>query len=208
MELEEMKSLWDDMNQKPLKQKGFLHNNLSNMAQLNNINNMTQLKYNKQASIFKVAEIIGLLVAYTFAGIILYKFNILDKWYLSICGITLVMYLLVMPLYTITGTRRMKKIDLAKSSHKEVMEHFYSVKSRMKQAEKVSLIASPFLFVASTVILTKIFTDIDFFTLIFQLPIVLLMVLSFIGAILFNIWVFKKRGKQLQSVKQLLEEDN
>jgi uncharacterized integral membrane protein len=198
MELEEMQSLWDDMNQKPVKQKG------SHL----NISNMTQLKYNKKAYIFKVGEIMGLLVAYTFAGIILYKFNTLDKWYLIICGIILVMYLLVMPLYTIAGIIRMKKIDLAKSSYKEVMEHFYSVKSRLKQTEKISFIASPFIFVASMVILTKIFTDIDFFALTFQLPMMLLIVLSFTGAILFNIWAFKKRVEQLQSVKQLLEEDN
>lgn len=116
--------------------------------------------------------------------------------------------LLVMPLYTIAVIKRMKKIDLAKSSYKEVMEHFYSVKSRLKQAEKISLIASPFLFVSSMVILTKIFTNKDLFALTFQLPIMLLIVLSFIGAILFNIWAFKKRGEQLQSVKQLLEEGN
>ncbi len=199
MELEEMQSLWDDMNQKPEKKTGFPHLNISNM---------TQLKYNKKADIFKVGEIMGLLVAYTLAGIILYKFNVLDKWYLIICGIILVMYLLVMPLYTITGINRMKKIDLAKSSYKEVMEHFYSVKSRLKQAEKISYIASPFLFVASMAILTKIFIDKDLFSLSFQLPIVLLMVLSFIGAILFNIRAFKKRENQLQSVKQLLEEGN
>ncbi len=199
MELEEMKNLWDNMNQKALRQPGFVQHNISNM---------TQLKYNEKANLFKVGEIMGLLVAYTLAGIILYKFNILDTWYLSICGVILVMYLLVMPLYTITGIKRMKKINLAKSSYKEVMEHFYSVKNRLRQAEKISLMASPFLFIASMVVLTKMVLDIDFFTLPFQLPILLLIVLSFIGAILFNIWAFKKRGKQLQSVKQLLEEDN
>jgi len=199
MELEEMKKLWDDMNQKPLRQTGFLHHNISDM---------TQLKYNEKANQFKVGEILGLLVAYTLAGIILYKFNILDTWYLSICGIFVVMYLLVMPLYTITGIKRMKEIDLAKSSYKEVMEHFYFVKNRLRKAEKISLMASPFLFIAAIVVLTKMAIDIDFFTLPFQLPILLLIVLSFIGAILFNIWAFKKRGKQLQSVKQLLEEDN
>ncbi len=199
MELEEIKSLWDDVNQKPAIKEFFSRQNISYMTQLN---------YNKQANTFRVAEIIGLVVAYALAGLILYKFNMLDTWYLSICGIIVVMYLLLMPLYTITGIIRMRKIDLAKSSYKEVMEHFYSVKSRLKQAENVSLIASPFLFVFSMAILAKIFMDIDFFTLTFQLPIVLLIVLAFTGAILFNIWAFKKRGKQLQSVKQLLEEGN
>lgn len=199
MELEEMKSVWVAMDQNPVNQTGFAHHNISNM---------TQLKYNKKANTFKVGEIMGLLVAYTFAGIILYQFNVLDKWYLRSCGIILVMYLLVMPLYTLHGIKRMKKIDLTRSSYKEVMEHFYSVKSRFKKAEKISLIASPFLFISSVVIFTKTFTDMDLFALPFQFRFVLLVFLSFVGAILFNIWAFKKREEQLQSVKQLLEEGN
>jgi uncharacterized integral membrane protein len=199
MELDDMKILWDDMHQKPAKQTGFAHHNISDLI---------QLKFNKKANNFKVAEIIGFFAAYTFAGIILFKFNMLDKWYLVICGVILVIYLLLMPLYTIAGIKRLKKIDLANSSYKEVMEHFYTVKSRLKQSEKISLMASPFLFVASIAIFTKIFTGKDFFSMTFQLPLVILIFLSLLGAILFNIRAFKKREKQLQSVNRLLEEGN
>jgi hypothetical protein len=199
MELEEIKNIWSEMNQKPNKQIGLTYNNFDDVR---------QLKYNKQANIFKGGEVIGLLVAYTLAGIILYKFNVLDKWYLIMSGIILVIYLLVMPLYTITGIMRMKKIDLVNSNYKEVLEHFYSTKSRLKQAEKISLIASPFLFVASTFILVKIFTDINLFVLDIQLHILFFIGIAFLGAILFNVWAFKKRNEKLKSVKKLLEEDN
>ena len=199
MELEKMKSLWDDMNENNAK--------MNNPLYLNN-KDMSQLKYNEESKIFKTAEITGLIIAYIFAGIILYNFNLLDKWYLIICGIILVSYLLLMPLYTLAGIRRMKKVDLVKLNYKEVLEHFYSVKSRLKQAEKISLWASPLLFISASAIITKIFLHTDLFTYQFKLPILILILLSFVGAFLFNIWVFRKRDFQLQSVKQLLEEGN
>ncbi len=199
MELEKMKSLWDDMNENNVK--------MNNPLNLND-KDMSHLKYNEESKIFKTAEITGLIIAYIFAGIILYNFNLLDKWYLIICGIILVSYLLLMPLYTLAGIRRMKKVDLVKLNYKEVLEHFYSVKSRLKQAEKISLWASPLIFVSASAIITKIFLHIDLFTYQFKLPILILITLSFVGAFLFNIWVFQKRDSQLLSVKQLLEEGN
>lgn len=197
MDLEEMKSIWDDMPQKPKENEIILRQNTSDMV---------QTALNKQANSFKIGEFTGSLVAYTLAGIILYNFSILDTWYLSSSGILVVLYLIAMPLYTLAGIKKMKEIDLAKSNYKEVMEHFYAVKSRLKQAERISFIASPFLFSAAVVIFTKVVAGVDFFTLALKIPVVLLIVLSFSGATLFNIWVFKKRGQQLQSVQELLEE--
>lgn len=198
MELEKMKVLWANMRQNDVIQNDILSKN---------INDMTQLKLNEESKNFKIAEISGLLIAYVMVGIILYKINMLDNWYLITCGIILVLYLICMPLFTLTSVKRMKRIDLAKLNYREVLEHFYSVKSRLKQAEKISLWASPFLFISAAAIITKIFLQIDLFTYSFKLPIVLLSVLSFTGAFLFNIWTYKKRDTQLLSVRQLLEED-
>ncbi len=198
MELEKMKVLWANMRQNDVIQNDILSKN---------INDMTQLKLNEESKNFKIAEISGLLIAYVMAGIILYKFNILDNWYLITCGIILVLYFICMPLFTLTSVKRMKRIDLAKLNYREVLEHFYSVKSRLKQAEKISLWASPFLFISAAAIITKIFLQIDLFTYSFKLPVVLLSVLSFTGAFLFNIWTYNKRDRQLLSVRQLLEED-
>jgi hypothetical protein len=199
MELEEMKNIWDEMDSNPIKQSGF---------GLHNISNMSQLKFNENAANFKVGEIMGLFLAYTLAGIIIVNFNLFDDWYLTICGIFLIIYFMVMPLYTIVGIIKMNKIDFAKSSYKEVMEHFYFVKIRLKRAEKISFVASPFLFVSALAIITKLFIDKDLFNMSFQLPLVLLLIFSFFGAIIFNVLVFQKRDKTFQSVEELLKEGN
>lgn len=195
MKLEEMKNLWDTMEER---QKLIPYQ----------ISEVSQLEFNKKASTFKIAEVIGLVVAYTFAGFVLYKFNTLDDWYLRLCGCGLIIYFLTMPLYTLFETWKMKRIDLAQSNYKTVFEHFYATKNKLKKAEKVSFIASPFLFVAATLILTKWFTGKTLFTLNIHLLVFFLMGVAFLGAILFNVWAFNKRDKQFKSVEQLLEEEN
>lgn len=195
MELEEMKNLWKNMEERK-KVTPF------------QITEASQLEYNKKTNIFKIGEIIGLIAAYTFAGFVLYKFNILDDWYLRLCGCLLVTYLLIMPIYTLIETWKMKNIDLVQSKCKNVLEQIYAAKNNLKKAEKISFIASPFLFFASIVILTKVFTDKNLFTLNVQFPVIFLIGVAFLGSIFFNVWAFKNRDKEFKSVQQLLEDKN
>jgi MFS family permease len=195
MELEEMKNVWSNMEERP-KITPF------------QISESSLLEFNKKTNIFKIGEVIGLVIAYALAGFVLYKFNNLDDWYLRLCGCVLVIYLLIMPIYTLFETWKMKHIDLVQSNCKNVLEQIYKAKSNLKLAEKISFIASPFLFLASIAILTKLFTDKNFFTLNIQLPVIFLMVVAFLCAIFFNVWAFKNIDKAFKSDKQLLEDKN
>jgi MFS family permease len=195
MELEEMKNVWSNMEERP-KITPF------------QISESSLLEFNKKTNIFKIGEVIGLVIAYALAGFVLYKFNNLDDWYLHLCGCVLVIYLLIMPIYTLFETWKMKHIDLVQSNCKNVLEQIYKAKSNLKLAEKISFIASPFLFLASIAILTKLFTDKNLFTLNIQFPVIFLIVVAFFGAIFFNVWAFKNRDKAFKSVKQLLEDKN
>ena len=190
-----MKNVWNDMEE-GTKNTPF------------QISETSLLEYNKKTNIFKIGEIIGLLIAYAFAGFVVYNYNNLDNWYLRLCGCILVIYLLIMPIYTLFETWKMKHIDLVKSNCKNVLEHIYKAKSNLKKAEKISFIASPFLFFTSIVILTKLCTDKNLFTLNVKLPVIFLIGVAFLGAIIFNIWAFKNRDKEFKSVTQLLEDKN
>ncbi len=195
MELQEMKSVWSAMEE----EKRFTSYRISEVS---------QLEYNRKTSSFRMGEIIGLVVAYTIAGLLLYNFNALDDGYLRLCGCVLVVYLLIMPLYTLFQIRKMKHIDLVQSNYKHVLERFYTAKNNLKKAEKISLIASPVLFIATIAILTKLLADKNLFSLTIQLPVIFLVVILLIGAILFNVWAFKMRDKQFKSVNELLEDEN
>jgi MFS family permease len=195
MELEEMKNVWSNMEERT-KITPF------------QISESSLLEFNKKTNVFKIGEVIGIVIAYALVGFVLYKFNNLDVWYLRLCGCVLVIYLMIMPIYTLFETWKMKHIDIVTSNCKNVLEQIYTAKNNLKKAEKISFIASPFLFLASIVILTKFFTDKNLFTLNIQLPIVFLIGVAFLGAIVFNIWAYKKRDKEFKSVQQLLEDKN
>ncbi|NOS90789.1 MAG: hypothetical protein HOP30_02600 [Cyclobacteriaceae bacterium] len=195
MELDEMKNVWRTMDG-------------GKSLDPHQMNDVSKLEYTRKASVFTTGEVIGLVVAYTIAGLILYQFKTLDDGYLLLSGYFLVVYLLIMPLYTLFQTWKMKHIDLGQSSYKEVLEHFYTSKNNLKKAEKISLIASPILFLAAIAILTKLFTDKNLFTINIQWPVVFLIGIALLGAIFFNIWAFKKRDQQFKSINELLEEEN
>ena len=72
MELEEMKNVWSNMEERP-KITPF------------QISESSLLEFNKKTNIFKIGEVIGLVIAYALAGFVLYKFNNLDDWYLRLC---------------------------------------------------------------------------------------------------------------------------
>lgn len=193
MELEEMKNVWSNMEER------------TKITPIQ-ISESSLLEFNKKTNVFRIAEVIGLVIAYSLAGFVLYKFNNLDNWYLRLCGCFLVVYLLIMPIYTLFETWNMKHIDIVTLNCRNVLEQIYIAKNNLKKAEKISFVASPFLFLASLVIFTKFFTNKNLFTADIQLPIDFLIAVAFLGAFVFNYWAFKKRDKEFKSVKQLLED--
>jgi MFS family permease len=171
------------------------------------VRDWTEAAFRRQMRLFQTSEGIGFIVAYTIAGVILVHVSEFDTWYFWISGLILLGYLLIMPLYTMSVIRKMRKPDLIHATCKEVLEHFYRAQRKLKLAEKITFIANPFLFVSSMILLTRILAGLDVFTLPFKLPLVLFIIAVFIGATLFNLWAFKKRDKQLQSVADLLQAD-
>jgi uncharacterized membrane protein YeiB len=195
MELEEIKNVWDAMEDSQ-KDSPF------------HISEQTLLTYNRKMSFFRKGEIFGLLLAYALAGLVLYHFASFNDWTLRISGYVLIIYLLAMPIYTMVETWKMKHIDLAQSNCKNVLEQIYTAKNNLKNAEKISFVASPFLFVASILILTKIITGKNLQFQDIHFPFIVLLGLAFLGTIYFNIWAFKKRDKEFKSMKQLLDDKN
>lgn len=197
MELDEMKNLWTDMTQK-----------LDNQKILNDqlIIEMTQLKYNDKTNVLKNKEFFGLTVAYTMIGIIIYFFESLNTWYLQTAGIVMIIILGILPVYSVDWVNRLKKLDLAKSTYKEILEQFYKAQKRVKHIEIIGLVISPILFVASSVVFLKIMGNEDVFTLKPSWGLMASMLLTFIGVIYFIITSNKKKRKQLQHIEQLLKE--
>ena len=193
MEFEEMKNLWGNQSQT----LDFKHHTLSEVR---------RLALKKQTKIFQVSEVVGLVIAYLLAGMLVYHFIGLDHWFLKFCDIFLIVYLLVMPIYTLSVIRKLRQPDLINSNYKEIIDHFYFAERKLKIAERISLVASPFLFIASVIIIAKIFLNKDVFDLNLNFQNLFFLVLTFTGAVILNIWAFRKRKDHLKTITQTFEE--
>lgn len=193
MELEEMKNIWENQSQKL-------------DFKLHTLSAVRSLELKNKTKIFQVSEVAGFIIAYLLAGMILFYFKEFDHYLLKICGLFLIVYLLTMPIYTLSIIRKLRQPDLINSNYKEIIEHFYFAQRKLKFAEKVSFVASPFLFIASAVIIAKIFLNKDVFDLNLNVQNVFLLVVTFIGAMILNIWAFRKRKDHLKSITQSLED--
>lgn len=193
MEFEEMKNLWENQSQT----LDFKHHTLSDVR---------SLALKKQTEIFQVSEVVGLAIAYLLAGMLVYHFIALDHWFLKVCDIFLIGYLLVMPIYTLSVIRKLRQPDLINSNYKEIIDHFHFTERKLKIAERISLVASPFLFIASVIIIAKIFLNKDVFDLNLNFQNLFFLVLTFTGAVILNIWAFRKRKDHLKTITQTLEE--
>lgn len=192
MELEEMKNIWDSQFQIP-------------DLTLNRINKERHWELRKKMKNFQISEVIGFIVAYLLAAVILYHFSQLDTWYLKLCGVILLTYFLLMPLYTIAIIKRLGSPDLILSSYKEILEHFYTIQKKLNRVEQISFIISPLLYISSTILLTKIYVNLDVFNANPKVWIVI--VSAFILSTLFNMWSFRKRKTYFLSTMQLLEDN-
>lgn len=154
MELEEMKSLWQEMSQKIDKQQ---------LVTDQLIMEMTQQKYSNRFSRLLFFESLGTLVCIAAAVLILINLRQLDTWYLMTCGIFVVGVLLILPFFTLQSLTRIKNIKLSSYSYKETLVKFEKSKSRVLLIQRGGLFLSFMLAVLIIPVFQKIFQGEDFF---------------------------------------------
>ena len=104
MELEEMRNEWQEMS-KELEKQQLLTDKL--------IIDMTQEKYNNKLKSISIPETIGAVICVLGAIYISINFNKLDTWYLVVCGVFAVVYLILLPLKSIGSIRKMQQVTIA-----------------------------------------------------------------------------------------------
>jgi len=156
MELEEMKTLWEEMSQKVEKQK---------LVTDQIIMDMTQQKYSNKFSKILLYESTGSLICYGMAIYLLVNIGKLDTWYLLSCGIFTITVLLILPLLTLRSLTRLKRLDVAAYSYKETLVRFERSKKRMLLLQRTGIYLSLILFLAVLPVMSKIFNDKDMFTM-------------------------------------------
>jgi len=156
MELEEMKTLWQEMSERIEKQK-----QLTDTL----IMDMTQQKYTQKFNKITTYESIGAVICFIAAILILSNFEKLDTWYMTACGIFTVGYLLTLPILVLRSLKTIRGINISTASYKESIIGFAKAKNQLLLIQKLGIYVNFILFLAIIPVSSKLMGDKDIFML-------------------------------------------
>jgi hypothetical protein len=195
MELEEMKSLWEDMSQRVDQQK-VLTDQL--------IIDMTKERYENKMRRISVPETISAFICFAAVIYLISNFKLLDVWYLQLSGVLTIVACLLLPILSLKSIKRMKAINISKSTYKDALATYAKEKTRFLLLQKSSFYTSFIVLILAVITFGKIMKGIDVFTTTDKLN---WLVPSGIGVLfIFSQWVLKKYKKATDSANKILKE--
>lgn len=195
MELEELRSEWQEMSKEIEKQK-ILTDKL--------IIDMTQKEYKNKLKLISIPESIGTVICFAAALYIFINFSNLDNWYLQLSGVFTVLFCLVLPILSMRSVFGMQKINMSTSNYKQSLERFAKNKKQFVLIQKASFYLSFILVIVSLPVAAKLMNGKDLFleskVWLWYIP------FGFLFLYLFSKWVFKQYKKTTQSAEKLLKD--
>jgi len=195
MELEEMRTQWQEMSEEIKKQK-LLTDKL--------IIAMTQNKFNNRLKSISIPETIGTFVCFGIALYILINYSKLDAWYLQLSGIFSTLFYIVLPILSLKTIYGMKRINISKENYKQSLERFAKNKMQFIKVQKWSYYLSFVLVIVCLPVASKLINGTDIFlesaVWLWYLP------FGFVFLYFFSKWVFKKYKGASNSAEELLKE--
>lgn len=154
MELQELQTLWSQMSQELADQKK-LTNDI--------IMKMTQEKYVNKFGKIVIYESIGAIICFAAALYVLVNFGKLEIWYLQLCGIFTLLFLIILPILTLKSLRRIKQINVAESSFKDTIVQFTKAKNQLLLLQRVGIYLSFLLMFTTLPVASKLLKNKDLF---------------------------------------------
>ena len=195
MELDEMKTMWTEMSEKIDKQK-----HLTDKL----IINMTQLQYKNKLQKISTPELIGTVICFAFAAMILVNFNKYDSVYLKTCGIISAMILVVLPVLSLKAIFALSNLNIVTGNPREVLTSYAKGKHRLLFVQKLSFILTLVLLITTLPVMLMIMggktTHVKPEVWLWFIPIGLTI------TILFARWVYGYYLKTVNKIEDLLKE--
>ena len=179
MQLEEMKSLWDEMSLK-----------IDSQQKLTNklIMEMTQQKFRNRFSTLSLYETSGAVICFLAATFILLNLDKMNTWYLMLCGILSLLILIILPILSLRALYGLKKLNLGKNNYKETLMEFSKRKKNVMLIQQFSVgISIVFMWMVAPVF-SMIVNGKDFFMQEHSTGLLLFYAASTIGVIFFARW--------------------
>ncbi len=153
MELEEMKAIWADLSDQ-LEQQKKLTNEI--------IIKMTQQQYKAKLNKIIYPELIGTVICFAMALILIINFNKLDSTLTLVTGIITIIILVFLPIFSLRALRKLNNINLVDNNYKQTMIDYANGRKQLRRVQQVSIYISFFLMFVMVPPLTKVIKGRDF----------------------------------------------
>lgn len=200
MELEEMKTLWEEMSARVEKLE---------LVNEQNIMEMTQQNYTKKFDKLLFYERSGAAICFIMGIVLLLNITKLDTWYLMACGIFSVVTLLILPVISLRSLKRMTNLNLSQNSYKETLIRFKKSRDRVLLLQRGGVILSILLALVVIPVMDKIFNGNDFFTKEISTGYWIFLAVAMVALFFFARWgygCYKSVSRSAENVLKELEE--
>ncbi|MGO4921602.1 hypothetical protein [Maribacter spongiicola] len=197
MELEELQSSWTQMSDELNHQK-----KLTNQIILD----MTKQKYQNKFSTITKYETFGAVVCFAIALFVLLNFGELDTWYLQICGVLTLSFLIILPAMVLTTLKRIKNIDILNGSYKENLKFYLKTKNRLLRLQQIGIAVGFIGLLFIVPVTSKIISNKNVFLTNLKTEQYVIFALTLIVMVFFCRWAYKGYVKVTQSAQELIQE--
>lgn len=197
MELEELQLAWTQMGKELETQK-----KLTNTI----IMEMTRTKYQNKFKKVMIYEKTGAAVCFGAAIYILFHFGNLDTWYLKLCGILALSFLIFIPLLVLNALKKIQELDILRDTYKENLIKFTKLKTRFLQLQQLSIAGSFLMLFLIIPITLKIFKNKDLFLIPLESEKWIAFSVVCIGMLVFSRWGYTCYKRIADSAALLLED--
>ena len=194
MELEEMKTLWQQMSSEIEKQKK-MNDNL--------VIRITRHDYKNKISKIVIPEAIGGIGCIAESIYILLNFQKLQNPYLVGCGIISVIILLMFPLLSLMGVSKIRRLNIGANNFRQSLLDYSKGKLQFVFIQKLSFYLGAILLLVILPVMGKLIGGLNYFT---ETRLWLLYAVCFPFFYFFARWVFKGYIKTASDAENILKE--
>lgn len=133
MELEEMKSLWEELSHKVEQQE---------KIQKKVLMQLTQNNYRKRLNAIRIPEMLGSIICLAYAAYFILNFSKLTVLINQIFAAFDILFLVTLPIASLLAIRNLNKLDIIQAPTAQVMEKFLKRKIQFLNVQKFGLIFS------------------------------------------------------------------
>ncbi|WP_300027954.1 hypothetical protein [uncultured Maribacter sp.] len=197
MELEELQSAWTQMS-----------NEINHQKKLTNqiILDMTKQKYQNKFTTITKYETLGAIICFTIALFVLINFQELDTWYLQVCGILTLSFLIVLPAMVLSTLKRIKNIDILNGSYKENLKLYVKTKNRLLRLQQIGIAVGLIGLVFIVPVTSKIISNKNVFLTSLKTEQYIIFTITMVIMVFFCKWAYNGYLKVTRSAQELLQD--